>query len=145
MFFPIAYEGDERTGAFLQRALDFDGEEREALRETHGQVSLDRAVPWREEIDGRPVARVSDPTTSWQAAADANRGAATLRARCLSALREAGDLGLTDFDLADVVHSQQTSAGKRRKELMDAGLVENSGRTRPAPSGSQAIVWRVTR
>lgn len=88
-----------------------------------------------------PLARKTDPSTSHAAAADAKRGADTLRARCLSALRELGERGCTDFELADLVGSQQTSAGKRRGELVAAGLVVNSGRTAPAPSGSQAIIW----
>lgn len=90
---------------------------------------------------GQPVARRSDPITSHRAAADAKRGAATLRARCLEALR-AHPEGLTDFQLADLLGSQQTSAGKRRGELVAAGLVEATEETRPSPSGSQARVWR---
>lgn len=91
---------------------------------------------------GQPVARRSDPDTSHAAARDARAGAASVRARCLVALRNAGERGLTDFELADEVGSQQTSAGRRRKDLVDLGLVEDSKERRPAPSGSDAIVWR---
>ena len=93
---------------------------------------------------GVPVARNTDPATSHQASAYAALNAGTLRAVALRELVAAGSQGLTDFELADRLHSQQTSAGKRRGELRDAGLVENSGMTRPAPSGAAAIVWRVT-
>lgn len=41
MIWPIECS-DERTRAMLERALE-DGPEREAMGETHGQVSLDRA------------------------------------------------------------------------------------------------------
>jgi hypothetical protein len=51
------------------------------------------------------------------------------------------DDGLTDFEYPGL---QQTSAGKRRLELQRAGLVEDSGRRRPSPSGSPVIVWRIT-
>jgi hypothetical protein len=51
------------------------------------------------------------------------------------------DDGLTDFEYPAL---QQTSAGKRRLELQRAGLVEDSGRRRPSPSGSPVIVWRIT-
>lgn len=88
-----------------------------------------------------PVARSTDPDTSWDAAADASRKADTHRARALAIHRAHPD-GLTDFELADLMGLQQTSAGKRRGELRDQGYVVNSGVKRPAPSGSLAIVWR---
>jgi hypothetical protein len=91
-----------------------------------------------------PLARLFDPETSHLAAQDASRTADTVRARCLAALREAGTDGLTDFELAEKVGRQQTSAGVRRCELVKVGLVEWSGQTRPAPSGSQARVWRAS-
>lgn len=95
---------------------------------------------------GQPVARRTDPETSHLAAEDAKRNANTLRARCLAVLK-AHPEGLTDFRLAELVGSQQTSAGKRRGELVTAGLVERAVvqgivQKRPAPSGSLAIVWR---
>lgn len=98
---------------------------------------------------GQPVARRTDPDTSWAAAEDATRNANTLRWRCLQVLK-AHPEGLTDFALADEVQSQQTSAGKRRGELVKAGLVEKATVDgvvvkRPSPSGSLAIVWRAVR
>lgn len=82
--------------------------------------------------------RATDPETS-QIAAAPNRS----RDRDLvyAALRIAADRGLTDFELGACIGRQQTSAGKRRGELRDAGLVRDSGQRRPAPSGSPAIVW----
>jgi hypothetical protein len=88
-----------------------------------------------------PAARATDPDTSWAAASDARRSASTHRIRALDALR-ANPAGLTDFELAELLRVGQTSIGKRRGELRDAGLVADSGRRRPAPSGSAAIVWR---
>jgi DNA-binding transcriptional ArsR family regulator len=85
-------------------------------------------------------ARRGDPETSHQAARDAHVNAKTHRARVLAML-EAHPGGLTDFELAERLGLQQTSAGKRRGELRDAGLVVDSGSKRPAPSGSAAIVW----
>lgn len=90
-----------------------------------------------------PVARLTDPETSHMAAADAKRTAPTWRSRCLLALAEHPD-GLTDFELAEKVGSQQTSAGKRRHELVDAGLVEFAWLHRPSPTGSKARVWKIT-
>jgi hypothetical protein len=91
-------------------------------------------------VSGAAV-RHTDPETSRAAATDAAANAHTHRNRVLVALRDAGADGLTDFELADRLGLQQTSAGKRRGELRDAGLVVDSGRKRPAPSGSAAIVW----
>jgi len=91
-----------------------------------------------------PVARKTDPPTSHQAAAYAARNAGTLRARALQELVAAGHAGLTDFELAARCHSQQTSIGKRRGELVASGYVEATGTTRPAPSGAEAMVWRAT-
>lgn len=91
--------------------------------------------------------RATDPETSRLAAADAAVHAGTNRAAVLQVLRLHPD-GLTDFELAKLVGLQQTSAGKRRGELRDLGLVvpatDEAGHTlkRPAPSGSLAIVWR---
>lgn len=91
--------------------------------------------------DFEPVARRTDPDTSWAAAEDASVNAATHRARVLAALRAHPD-GLTDFELGDLLGLQQTSVGKRRGELRDKGLVFNAGFKRPAPSGSMSIVWK---
>ena len=93
-------------------------------------------------VNAVPLARNSDPETSHRAAKDATPRANTHRAKALAALREAGPNGLTDFELAERTGIAQTSIGVRRKELVDAGYVKDSGRTRPAPSGSSAIVWR---
>lgn len=97
----------------------------------------------------QPVARRTDPDTSHAAAEDAKRNANTLRWRCLQTLK-AHPEGLDDFALAALVGSQQTSAGKRRGELVKAGLVEKATVDgvvvkRPSPSGSLAIVWRAVR
>lgn len=90
-----------------------------------------------------PAARREDPDTSQAAAARSPSGRARDRQAVLAALVDHPH-GLTDFELAALVGRQQTSAGKRRGELRDAGFVEATALRRPAPSGSPAIVWRVT-
>ncbi len=52
--------------------------------------------------------------------------------------------GLTDFELAALTDTAQTSIGKRRGELEQAGLIVATTKRRPAPSGKAAIVWRIT-
>lgn len=97
-----------------------------------------------------PSFRASDPETSRDAAALASLTAPTVRQRALAALRAAGADGLTDFELAEIVGRQQTSAGVRRKELERAGLVVvllgADGRPvrRSTPSGATALVWIAT-
>lgn len=105
------------------------------------QLTLDNAIAG---------ARNTDPHTSHLAAVHAISGKADNQRRALTALYQAGDNGLTDFELADATGLQQTSIGKRRGELRDLGLVckasDADGRilVRPAPSGKSAIVWRLT-
>lgn len=104
-----------------------------------------RAAPEEYEGDAEPdlfsMFRRTDPGTSELAAEDALEHASTHRLRVLEEHRRHPD-GLTDFELAAILGLQQTSAGKRRGELRDAGLIEDSKTCRPAPSGSLAIVWR---
>ena len=87
--------------------------------------------------------RTADPDTSWEAAFSHLSTRAGDRRAALEALYHASD-GLTDFELGDLMGRQQTSAGKRRGELRDLGLVCDSKTRRPAPSGSSAIVWVLT-
>jgi hypothetical protein len=52
--------------------------------------------------------------------------------------------GLNDFELAAITGIPQTSIGKRRLELMRDELIEETGLTRPSPTGSASKVWRIT-
>lgn len=88
------------------------------------------------------AARQTDPITS-HLASYSTPARVTDRDRALAALRKAGPDGLTDHELGDAIGRAQTSAGKRRHELMVLGLVVNTGRTRPSPWGSPCIVWAV--
>lgn len=89
------------------------------------------------------AARRSDPETSHQAADRHPKLRQSDRRAALLAHAARPD-GLTDFELADVMARQQTSAGKRRGELRDMGYIEQTKERRPAPSGSPAIVWKIT-
>ena len=95
-----------------------------------------------------PTARAIDPITSHQAAAAVAPRATSFRALALVALAAAGHDGLNDFELAERVSRRrpvgQTSIGVRRKELVTAGLVEATDRTRPSTTGTPALVWRIT-
>ena len=103
-----------------------------------------------------PAARPTDPDTSHGAAVIALHRSAGNRRIALAELVRAGAEGLTDFELAARTNIAQTSIGKRRGELRDAGLVtalmtpcveHPSGWrpvTRSAPSGTPARVWVIT-
>ncbi len=94
--------------------------------------------------------RWTDPDTSRLAVVDAIGKMATNRRLVLDCLHWAGDDGMTDFELEARTGVAQTSIGKRRGELRDAGYVrravdvDGKGMSRPAPSGSAAAVWVLT-
>lgn len=94
-------------------------------------------------LDIAPNARPSDPETAVEAANahPALRGADRKAALLAHA---AHPFGLTDFELSTLIGRQQTSAGKRRGELRDAGLIAQTEIKRPSPSGTPALVWRIT-
>ena len=89
-----------------------------------------------------PAARRTDPATSHEAAARVNP--AGTRARALLALNASGHRGLTDFERAARTGLGQTSVGKRRLDLLRAGMVEPTGERRPSPTGTPALVFRIT-
>jgi hypothetical protein len=60
------------------------------------------------------------------------------------ALAGAGTRGLLDHDHERLNGLIPTSAGKRRLELMQAGLVVDSGHRRATDTGTAAIVWVLT-
>ena len=98
---------------------------------------------------GTPNARNTDPATAHEAAnsvSEAQRRAVHLAV--LEAIHEHGPL--TDHDLAVKVSVKvghmviATSAGKRRGELRDDGMVADSGFKGRTPSGARAIRWGLT-
>jgi hypothetical protein len=52
--------------------------------------------------------------------------------------------GLTDFELAARTGRKQTSIGKRRWELVDAGMAIDTDERRPSDTGAMAKVWAIT-
>jgi hypothetical protein len=88
--------------------------------------------------------RATDPDTARMAA---HRTAEQLREHhwlVLSALVSAGSKGMIDHEHEQINGLNQDSAGKRRGELVELGLVENSRQRRQSPRGRPAIVWQVT-
>jgi len=99
-------------------------------------------------FDQEPVARAraTDPDTSHEAA----RSVSNLRLSQESVLKVLRLIPMTDVEMARIYHSSidvplQSDSGlrTRRKELVDLGLVRDSGHRRKLPSGRSAIVWEV--
>ncbi len=86
--------------------------------------------------------RTTDPITSDMAAATLKADRSLHRWRALEALAKHGPS--TDFQLADYTKLQQNSIGKRRKELCDKKLAEDSGKKGKSTTGSAAIIWQLT-
>jgi hypothetical protein len=59
----------------------------------------------------------------------------------LTAIRDAGNLGLTADELAHVVALDRWSVQPRTSELRRKGLIRDSGQRRPNTTGKRAIVW----
>lgn len=83
-----------------------------------------------------------DPETSREAAAKVKVG--PLQRKVLMALYRAFYTGATDQELGLALNITATSAGTRRKELADVGLVEVTAERRFTPSGNKARVHRLT-
>ena len=91
--------------------------------------------------DGTPAYQSHSPTSA-EAAEKAEPKAGTWRACVLRAIRAHGKIGVTDDDLQFVLNLNPSTLRPRRIELVNAGLVEDSGETRKTRSGRQAVVWR---
>lgn len=101
-----------------------------------------RPIDWTEP---RPRARGSDPATSHAAAASVVNLSDTKR-RILDILTSEPS---TDFEISARWHANgfptisDSGLRTRRSELVDAGLLLDSGSTRPGPSGRAYVVWTV--
>lgn len=102
--------------------------------------------PSQNDLFGGAHARRSDPHTSHDAAKSLARG--TLRASQAAVLSHFHRFGLmTDTDLVNVyvgVPQSRSGLRTRRCELVDRGLIEDTGVRKRLPTGRRAIVWRAT-
>lgn len=93
-----------------------------------------------------PQARTTDPESSHKAARTVSK-LAEKRAAVLAILRD-HPVGLTDTGIASIHHTRQlpwqspSGLRTRRNELVELGLVQDSGRVETTASGRQAIVWQ---
>ncbi|MFZ6002631.1 MAG: hypothetical protein ACOYXM_01730 [Actinomycetota bacterium] len=102
--------------------------------------------------DGRNVhsacethdAGLTDPPTSRQAAERSSTGPGSPLAQAILSELRARPGGATDDELqATFYESPPGSVSKRRCDLVRAGLVADSGRTRRTRWGRDAVIWTV--
>jgi len=79
--------------------------------------------------------------TSWAAAQRIRPKANALRQQVLDYLIKRSDEGATDHEISSELEMQADTARPRRRELVQLGLVCDSGLKRPTPSGAMATVW----
>ena len=86
------------------------------------------------------LTRRTDPESSRLAATAASRRSPSQRSLVWHTLLKLEQA--TDYQIAQAANILRSSAAKRRQELCDAGLVEDSGLREPTDTGTLAIVWR---
>jgi len=92
----------------------------------------------------RALARSSDPETSKQAAAAAERRAPSQRDRLLNAYMVAGDRGLTDEEAGVSAGLSGSGYWKRCSDLRNLGMIAPLGLQRQVSSGLMAQVCVIT-
>jgi hypothetical protein len=88
-------------------------------------------------------ARATDPGTAHEAATANPDIRGQQRIAVLGHFQVRGGYGSTDYETGCTLGILRTSAGKRRKELCEMGLVVDSEMRRKTNTGSTAIVWRL--
>lgn len=88
----------------------------------------------------RPVARATDPTTSWQAARSISKDRLReSQQEVLEILTKHGPL--TDEGILYYTSQSPSGARTRRAELVALGFVRDSGRRELTKAGRHTIVW----
>lgn len=91
----------------------------------------------------KPALAQEHSPTSRAAAASIERGRESLRARVYRCIAFMGSVGCTDEEGYLALDMNPNTYRPRRVELMEAGRIIDSGRTRPTRSRRQAVVWTV--
>ena len=89
----------------------------------------------------RPAPYQAHSAPSIAAAEAIEPTAGTLRALVLQFIRTMGSHGATDEEIQQGCEIDPSTQRPRRIELWRAGLVQDSGKTRPTRSGRKATVW----
>lgn len=100
-------------------------------------MTLDIVQSWVDQWI-RPLARSTDPRTSH--AAEQSLDPSDMERLVLDTLRKF-TLGATSHRIEQQLQLPHESVSPRIRPLVRKGLVRDSGRTEPGPSGRQRIVW----
>lgn len=119
------------------------------MKSPHGPL-FDDPSPEKETVEILPQFEETLPyqkhsATSAAAAREARPNAGTLRAIVLGELERRGPRGATDDELQDALGMNPSTQRPRRVELVERGLVRDSGDTRKTKSGRSATVWVATK
>jgi predicted ArsR family transcriptional regulator len=87
------------------------------------------------------VARATDPSTSYEAAASID--VTRLEGVILDMLKRYSAPGATTFELAEALGIEVISVSPRMKPLQEKGLVRDTGFRARGVSGRLQIIWRV--
>jgi len=90
--------------------------------------------------DAPGLARSDHPATAHEAAAAILPRSGTLRRRVFDHIAAAGELGATDAEIQRELDMPGNTQRPRRVELIEAGLIIDSGRRR-TEHGRRMIVW----
>jgi hypothetical protein len=90
--------------------------------------------------DPHGLFRGSDPTPSRDAARMIVPALNQIQAQVLSAMRDAGSHGLTDFELDATFNCKKSTFRSRRAELVEKGMIRDSGQRREN-DGTKRTVW----
>jgi len=107
------------------------------------------AIPRQDQADGPLFVRADEsgkvrndhPLTAHVAAATID--AKTLRGKVFDYLAKMGNYGATDEQMQLNIPMNASTQRPRRVELVELGLVKNSGNMRKTTTGRRAIVWEV--
>lgn len=102
-----------------------------------------RCAACRASAPRTPPAHSTGPDTERAAAASVEAVTGDLRVEALRLLRAQPD-GLTDDEGGRLMGGDRLRFGRRRNELVAAGLAADSGLRRPTPTGRNAVVWVAT-
>lgn len=124
---------------------DEDGNERTPWSNQGRSVTLGAITP----PDPAQLARVTDPDTSKAAAVKLGGKAGTMRLKLLrefnTARSYAASQGLTSEEAGEFAgYTAEDGAWKRVSDLLNAGLIEDSGEQRRGSSGRMQRVLRIT-
>ena len=87
------------------------------------------------------ITRRQDPSTSYEAATGIVHKLRPLQMRVLTELKAAGAEGLTDLELEERCGSHGSTFRTRRSELVEVGLVRDSGRVKRQQDAIELFGW----